>query len=95
MGIEARRFEKIFKIFQSLAPRPESTGVGLSLVKKIAERNGDSVRVASTLGEGAAFYFTAPKEPEPAERGIKNGKTRVGDRNGVSRPTGRREAGGS
>ncbi len=62
VGIEEGHFEKIFQIFQSLNPQAESTGVGLSLVKKIAERNGGSIRVESTVGEGSAFYFTAPKK---------------------------------
>ncbi|MCP4694250.1 MAG: response regulator, partial [Desulfobacterales bacterium] len=69
-GIEERHFERIFKIFQSLKPRAGAgaAGVGLSLVKKIAERNGGAVRVESTVGEGSAFYFTAPKKPVPGKR---------------------------
>ena len=63
VGIEERRFEKIFKMFQSLKPRSkvESTGIGLPLVKKIVERNGGTARVESTVGEGSAFFFTIPK----------------------------------
>jgi signal transduction histidine kinase len=38
-GIEAKYFDRVFKLFQTLAPRDEfeSTGVGLALVKKIVE----------------------------------------------------------
>ncbi|MCP4694767.1 MAG: response regulator, partial [Desulfobacterales bacterium] len=66
VGIEKRHFERIYKIFQSLKPRSEAdtTGVGLSLVKKIAERHGGAVHVESTVGEGSAFYFTIPRRPE-------------------------------
>jgi signal transduction histidine kinase len=63
IGIEERHFERIFKIFQCLKTRSEqeSTGIGLSLVKKITERTGGDVWVESTVGEGSAFYFTVPK----------------------------------
>lgn len=66
VGIEERHFDRIFKIFQCLKARSEkeSTGIGLSLVKKIIERTGGSVWVESTLGEGSAFYFTIPKGSE-------------------------------
>ncbi len=66
IGIEERHFERIFQIFQTLKPRSEveSTGIGLSLVKKIVERNGGAVRVESTVGAFSAFYFTVPKRSE-------------------------------
>ncbi len=69
-GIEEKHFERIFKIFQTLAPRnggPDgtgSTGIGLSLVKKIVERRGGRVWLESTLGKGSTFYFTWPKAEE-------------------------------
>ncbi|MGC3958256.1 MAG: PAS domain S-box protein [Verrucomicrobiota bacterium] len=62
-GIEAKYFEKIFQIFQTLAPRDEveSTGIGLSVVKKNVELFGGKVWVESEVGRGSVFYFRLPR----------------------------------
>ena len=62
-GIEPEHHERIFRIFQTLQARDtfESTGIGLSIVKKIVEERGNSIRVESQLGRGATFYFTWDK----------------------------------
>ena len=62
-GIEPEHHERIFRIFQTLQARDtfESTGIGLSIVKKILEERGNSIRVESQLGRGATFYFTWDK----------------------------------
>lgn len=63
-GIEEKYFAKIFQIFQTLNPRDqvESTGVGLTVVKKIVEMYGGKVWVESKIGEGTTFLFTLPKQ---------------------------------
>lgn len=63
-GIDKKYHDKIFQIFQTLTPRDEyeSTGIGLTLVKKIIGLYGGSVWVKSGTGHGAAFFFTLPKE---------------------------------
>lgn len=62
-GIDQQYFEKIFQLFQTLAPRDrvESTGVGLALVKKIVEMYDGHVWLESTVGRGSTFFFTLPR----------------------------------
>ncbi len=65
-GIEEKYFDRIFRLFQTLAPRDEfeSTGVGLALVKKIVEMYGGRIWVESQSGRGSTFLFTFPQKRE-------------------------------
>ncbi len=69
-GIEEKYFEKIFQLFQTLSPRDEveSTGIGLTVAKKIVEMYGGRIWLQSTVGEGTTFFFTLPKQ----ETGVKD-----------------------
>lgn len=62
-GIAEEYHEKIFMIFQTLQPKDttESTGIGLSIVKKIIEEQGGSIWVESDGTSGSKFIFTLPK----------------------------------
>ena len=62
-GIDNKYHEKIFKIFQTLSQpdESESTGIGLSVAKKIVELNQGRIWVESNPGEGSTFFFTLPK----------------------------------
>ena len=62
-GIKKDYFKKIFKTFQKLENNPESTGIGLSIVKKIIDVFGGEIWLESTLGIGTIFYFTLKKAP--------------------------------
>lgn len=59
-GIAPEYQEKIFEVFQILNYRykTENTGIGLSIVKKILDDQGERIWVESQAGEGATFYFT-------------------------------------
>ncbi len=61
-GIAAKFHEKVWAIFQTLAPRDkvEGTGIGLSLVRKVVAAKGGKAWLESVPGEGATFKFTWP-----------------------------------
>lgn len=63
-GIAPQYHERVFLIFQTLAPRDkvEGSGLGLSLVKKIVEHQGGTITLESAEGAGATFRFTWPKQ---------------------------------
>ncbi|MEO9893040.1 PAS domain S-box protein [Aurantibacter sp.] len=61
VGIPKEYHEKIFKIFQSVGNNERSTGIGLSIVKKVIDLYEGKVWLESAPGEGTTFYFTIKK----------------------------------
>ena len=70
-GIRKEDMPRLFKKFQRLAARPtgneDSTGLGLSIVKRFVDSMGGEVRCESTFGEGANFIVEF-EAYEPDER---------------------------
>jgi signal transduction histidine kinase len=62
-GIRESEFNKIFNIFTRVNEDSgiESSGIGLSTVKKIVTENNGEVWVKSDVNIGSVFYFTIPK----------------------------------
>lgn len=62
IGFEQQYADKIFNPFQRLHSRAEfaGTGIGLSIVKKIAERHGATVSVIAKVNCGASFQIRFP-----------------------------------
>jgi signal transduction histidine kinase len=61
VGIKSGYFERIFKIFTKLESTGSSSGIGLSIVKKIITFYEGSIWLESEEGVGTTFYFTLPK----------------------------------
>ena len=62
IGFDMQYHNRIFEIFQRLH-RPaeyEGTGVGLAIVKKVAERHGGRAWAQSAPGGGSTFYLALP-----------------------------------
>jgi len=60
-GIPKAYFNKIFNIFTKLDNNSQSSGIGLSIVKKIVAYYNGSIWLESTEHQGTTFYFTLPK----------------------------------
>jgi PAS domain S-box-containing protein len=61
VGIDKKYHHQIFKIFYYITKNKHSTGIGLSIVKKIIEIYGGRIWVESKLGKETVFYFTIKK----------------------------------
>lgn len=62
-GFDMARAGKLFQPFQRLHRQDdfEGSGVGLSIVQRIVERHGGSIRAQAAPGQGATFSFTLPR----------------------------------
>lgn len=64
-GIEPSQRERIFELFQSAGSRSDGrrgTGIGLAIVKKIAQSQGGRAWAESRPGQGAALHLTLPRD---------------------------------
>lgn len=63
IGIPTEHHERVWQIFQTLSSRDtvESTGIGLTIVKKQVEANGGVAWIDPQARDGAVVRFTWPK----------------------------------
>ncbi|QYS88011.1 sensor histidine kinase [Flavobacterium davisii] len=60
-GIAPENQDKIFTIFQSFTKHEKSTGIGLSIVKKIIENYKGEIWLKSQENIGTTFFIKIPK----------------------------------
>ena len=61
IGIEKKYLDKVFKFFYSLKPKKGSSGLGLSIVKKIVDLYQGEIWIESKPKTGTTIYFTLKK----------------------------------
>jgi PAS domain S-box-containing protein len=61
IGIEDENKKKLFQMFQSFDSNHNSTGIGLSIVRRIIENSNEKVWFESEQSKGSTFYFTMQK----------------------------------
>jgi PAS domain S-box-containing protein len=71
IGIQKDYWERIFQMFQRLDKRYKGTGIGLSIVRKAAERMGGSVGLESEPGRGSRFWIELKQiQQRPSARAV-------------------------
>ena len=64
LGIAAASVAKVFQPFQRLHPHAASgEGMGLAIIQRVMERQGDKIWFESVPGQGTCFFFTLPAAP--------------------------------
>jgi signal transduction histidine kinase len=67
---QSKIFEKFYRVGNPLVHNTKGSGLGLSLVRHIAQAHGGDVRVESLPGRGSKFTFTLPiVPPQPGLEG--------------------------
>ncbi|WP_396144281.1 ATP-binding protein [Flavobacterium sp.] len=61
VGISKNNHEKIFLIFESIAHDDKSSGIGLSIVKRILDNSNEKIWLDSQENVGTTFFFTLHK----------------------------------
>ncbi len=71
VGINKDYLGKLFQLGENITTlgtdNEKGTGLGLILCKEFVEKHGGKISVESKEGKGARFYFTIPRNSEPAE----------------------------
>jgi signal transduction histidine kinase len=73
-GIPSEELGRLFGAFQRTSTKPtageHSTGLGLSICKRIVELHGGHIGVESEVGRGSRFFFVLPLAAPPREASV-------------------------
>jgi PAS domain S-box-containing protein len=74
IGIEPQHRQRIFEMFRRLHSRRDypGTGIGLTICKKIVERQDGGIWVEANPDGGSIFRFTLPDPQDAEERGTRS-----------------------
>ena len=63
VGFDMAHSSRLFNAFERLHQGPEypGTGIGLAIVKRVAERHGGRAWAVSAAGSGATFWIQLPR----------------------------------
>jgi signal transduction histidine kinase len=75
IGLSIDQAERIFEAF--FTTKPQGTGMGLSISRRIIASHGGRLWVGSNTGQGATFQFTLPVESTVSSPAVVE---RAGDR---------------
>ena len=67
IGFDMKYHDRIFGMFERLHRQEEypGTGVGLAIVRRVAERHGGRAWAESEPGKGSLFHLALPGATEP------------------------------
>ena len=61
-GIASEHLDKVFNLFTRLDPEAaKGEGLGLTISRRIVERQGGKIWVSSELGKGSKFFVMLPR----------------------------------
>jgi signal transduction histidine kinase len=81
---QAKIFEKFYRVCDPLVHNTKGSGLGLCLVRHIAQAHGGDVSVESTPGKGSKFSLVLPVEPPVAAMRNSGSKPDIGQGVGVA-----------
>jgi signal transduction histidine kinase len=71
---QKKLFSKFFRAGNAQIVRPDGTGLGLYLAKRVVEDQGGTIIFESVEGKGSTFGFELPIKPVPVKKEVKRGR---------------------